>query len=68
MPVSKKGSDMPQASLEEVTNLESLFGELEEQEELFNESMAGIDNSGGMVMTTTPCLTTATRISVATRC
>jgi hypothetical protein len=65
--VSRKVRKMPQASLE-VTNLELLFGELDEQEELFNESMVGLDESGGMVMTTTPCLTTATRVSVVRRC
>lgn len=58
---------MSQATLE-ITNLESLFGELEQQEELFEAPMVGIDNSGGLVMTTTPCLTTATRISVSTKC
>lgn len=57
---------MPQDTLE-ITNLESLFGEIEQQEELFEEPMIGIGD-GGMVMTTMPCATTATRISVATKC
>jgi hypothetical protein len=58
---------MSQATLE-ITNLESLFGELEQQEELFEKSMVGIDTNGGLVMTTLPCLATATRISLARRC
>ncbi|MCK2242099.1 MULTISPECIES: hypothetical protein [unclassified Crossiella] len=58
---------MSQETLE-VTNLEALFGEVEEQKELFDSSMAGIDTSGGLVMTTIPCLTTVGRISIVQKC
>ncbi len=57
---------MSQAT-QEVTNLDLLFGDLDELDELFGEPM-GIDENGGLVMTTTPCLTTATRISVVQKC
>lgn len=51
----------------EITNLESLFGEIEQQEEILAEPMIGVGDDS-IVMTTLPCATTATRISVATRC
>ncbi|MGO1052818.1 hypothetical protein [Crossiella sp. CA198] len=58
---------MSQETLE-VTNLEALFGEVEEQKELFDSELAGVDTSGGLVMTTIPCVTVTARISIIRRC
>ncbi|MBM7442694.1 hypothetical protein [Streptomyces sp. HB132] len=56
-----------QQSEMQITNLEALFGDMEEQLTVISEP-TGTGGFEGPAMTTLPCATTATRISVATKC
>ncbi|MGW7198675.1 hypothetical protein [Streptomyces chryseus] len=56
-----------QAIQTDITNLEALFGDMEEQLDGMTERVS-INANDGMVMTTLPCAGTATRISIVRKC